>query len=534
MNSNEALNLAGRLICDGSLDQATEVLETLANLHPSHAQANELLGVVAGKRGDFATAARYLRLALDAAHTDSDVTGADAAKARAQRCYYAGVAHGHLGKHQEAIRYFNDAVSAHPWFPEALHDLGLAHAANGDPASALHAFDRALQLRPDAFVLLYNKGRALGELGRYLEEIACYERAVRLRPEAADGHVNLGVALRDLHRFDEALRHFRKAVTLDANHVLARCNRAQTNLLLGVFEHGWREYEWRLSDGVPADGPRLPGTPWLGAPSLAGKTILLHGEQGLGDTIQFLRYVPLVVARGATVILRVQSPLVALCAWLADRAGVHTIIADDAPLPAFDFHCPLMSLPLAFNTRLDSIPAQTPYLTVDPARRNGWEARWQNSAPRLPRIGIAWSGSTTHRNDRNRSLQLKQLEAVLDRKASFISLQKEIRPGDVLSLDVLPQLLDVSTQLTDFTDTAALIDSLDLVITVDTSVAHLAGALRKPTWVLLPFTPDWRWMLDRADSPWYPDMRLFRQRQPDDWGDTLDELATALDGFLNP
>ncbi|MGO4329734.1 tetratricopeptide repeat protein [Cupriavidus sp. 2TAF22] len=512
MDQTQVINQARQRLAAGDFAGARAALEALLAQEPGHGGALELLGLAAGNQGDFRAAA---------AHLDS---AAQAGAGSPELYYNLAVARQKLGEHEAAIAAFSQAVALRSYFFEAHHDLGLSLAASGNASAAIAAFDAALKLRPGSFEALYNKGKALSELDRFADEIDCYQRAIQLRPNFAGGYVNLGVALRDLHRFDEAMRHFKKAVTLDANDALARCNRAQTNLLMGVFDHGWREYEWRWLDGTPAH--RLPGKPWLGEGSLAGKTIVLHNEQGFGDTIQFARYVPAVAAMGARVILQVQPALVPL---LQGLPGVAELIAEGDQLPAFDCHCPLMSLPLAFRTSLATIPP-APYLNADPALSAAWRARLEadSAAGRRPRIGLVWSGSTWHRNDRNRSLALDQLRPLLAADASFVSLQKDVRAADSATLESLPQLMDVSGEIASFADTAALIDNLDLVISVDTAVAHLAGALGKPVWLLLPFSPDWRWLLERKDSPWYPGMRLFRQAAMRDWNGPLDELGAAL------
>ncbi|WP_420996022.1 tetratricopeptide repeat protein [Cupriavidus sp. 30B13] len=516
MDQTQVINQARQRLASGDFAGARAGLEALLAQEPGHGGALELLGLAAGNQGDFRTAAAHLESAARAGAGSPELH------------YNLAVARQKLGEHEAAIAAFSQAVALRPYFFEAHHDLGLSHAAAGDAAAAVAAFDAALRLRPNSFEALYNKGKALGELERFADEIDCYQRAIALRPNFSGGYVNLGVALRDLHRFDEAMRQFKKAVTLDANDALARCNRAQTNLLMGVFDHGWREYEWRWLDGSPVH--RLPGKPWLGEGSLAGKAIVLHNEQGFGDTIQFIRYVPAVAALGARVILQVQPALVPL---LQGLPGVAELVAEGDPLPAFDCHCPLMSLPLAFRTSLATIPP-APRLRADPERSAAWRARLESALAtgRRPRIGVVWSGSTWHPNDRHRSLKLEQLRPVLAADASFICLQKEVRAADRATLEDLPQLLDVSDELASFADTAALIDNLDLVISVDTAVAHLAGALGKPVWLLLPFSPDWRWLLERTDSPWYPGMRLFRQPALRDWDGALAELRAALAAML--
>ena len=293
-------------------------------------------------------------------------------------------------------------------------------------------------------------------------------------------------------------------------------------LLAGDFSTGWREHEWRLKSHPELQRAFVQPL-WLGDTPLAGKTILLHAEQGLGDTLQFCRYAPLVAAQGARVVLEVQTPLVEL---LRDLAGIASVVARGEPLPAFDLHCPLLSLPLAFGTTLDTIPAHIPYLHAPSERMAAWQARL--GATTRPRIGLVWSGNAGHKRDRARSIPLYALMPLFDLDAAFVSLQKEVRAADAAVLQQTAKIIDVSPALETFADTAALIAQLDLVIAVDTSVAHLTGALGKPLWLLLPAAPDWRWLTARDDSPWYPTARLFRQTDTRVWGPVVARMRAAL------
>jgi hypothetical protein len=266
---------------------------------------------------------------------------------------------------------------------------------------------------------------------------------------------------------------------------------------------------------------------WLGQNEIAGKTVLLHAEQGFGDTIQFCRYVPLVTARSARVILEVQEPLREL---MASLAGTTQVVPLDSVLPDFDVQCPLLSLPLAFKTRLATIPSAVPYLGAPSQAVMDWDTSL--GPKRRPRIGLAWSGRPTHKNDHNRSIPLGALLPLLDIDATFVSLQKDVRPADAKVLNERSDLLHFGDEIRDFADTAAIISNLDLVIAIDTSVVHLAGALAKPVWVLLPFMPDWRWLLDRDDSPWYPTARLFRQDATQAWDNVIARVHAALRDFI--
>ena len=307
---------------------------------------------------------------------------------------------------------------------------------------------------------------------------------------------------------------------------MAHCNAAALRLLRGDFARGWPDYEWRWMKQSVVLANRMFTQPlWRGEP-IAGKTILLHGEQGLGDTIQFCRYVPLVAARGARVILEVQKPLQALINGL----GAAQVIAKGDPLPQFDLHCPLLSLPLAFGTTMETIPSANAYLAAPVQPSTAWQARLA-ATPR-PRIGLAWSGRAGHERDRERSIGLRAFLPLLETGATIVSLQKEVRAEDAIVLKDRGDILNAGEELGDFSDTAALMSQLDLVISVDTSAAHLAGALGKPVWILVTHIPDWRWLLERDDSPWYPTARLFRQDATGTWDGALAHVHTAARAFV--
>jgi hypothetical protein len=349
-----------------------------------------------------------------------------------------------------------------------------------------------------------------------------------VKPDYAEALSNCGMTLRELKRFDEALASYDHALALRPDYAEVHCDKSLLQLLTGDLNSGWQEYEWRWKNKSLGLLKRDFAQPrWLGGNGIKGKTILLHSDQGFGDTIQFCRYVSLVSARGVRVLLEVQPPLQGLMASFTDVAQV--ISAKDK-LPHFDLHCPLSSLPLAFGTRIESIPANVPYLTAPSESVSSWN--FTPASRGNLRIGLAWSGRPEHGNDTNRSIPLRSLLQLLDVKAGFVSLQKDVRPDDATVLKYRSDLVRFGDELKTFSDTAAVISKLDLVISVDTSVAHLAGALAKPVWILLPFVPDWRWLLDREDSPWYPTARLFRQTNPGDWSGVVSRVAVELEKLL--
>jgi hypothetical protein len=337
--------------------------------------------------------------------------------------------------------------------------------------------------------------------------------------------LNKGFALFGVHRFKEASETYRRLLAVDPANAKAAWQLAHLKLLTGDYESGWaeREARWRSADFSP-DYPKFSQARWLGKDSIEGKTILVHVDEGLGDTLQFARHLPLLAARGARVVLVAQD---ALCPLLAGVSGVSQCIPFSArSYPPFDMHCSLMSLPLAFGTTVDTIPTAN-YLPPLPIERiQTWETRL-GPHDRL-RVGLVWSGNPKQGNDRNRSMPLKTLMPLLDVDATFVSLQKDIRPDDKALLNERADIVDLTADLTDFVKTAALISCLDLVITVCTSVSHLAGTLGRPTWVMLPHLPDWRWLLDRADSPWYPSVRLFRQDEARDYAGVVNAVRAEL------
>jgi tetratricopeptide (TPR) repeat protein len=431
-----------------------------------------------------------------------------------------------LMRYGDALASFDQALTLRPDHAEALSNRGMTLRELSRFEDALESYDHALIVLPDFAKALSNRGNALHELNRFEEALASFDRALGVDPNCAEALSNRGVTLHALMRFEEALASFERSLKLRPDYADTHYNEALCRMLIGDFNHGWEKCEWRWETEHASDKKRNFAQPlWLGSDEIAGKTILLHGEQGFGDMIQFCRYVPLVAERAAQVILEIAEPLREL---MHSLSGVAQIISKGDPLPYFDLHCPLLSLPLAFRTGLKTIPSACPYLRASPQAILHWDARL-GSAKR-PRIGLVWSGRPTHRNDRNRSIKLSALLPLLDIDAVFVSLQRDVRADDVATLKDDGKIIHFD--LKDFSDTAALISNLDLVISVDTSVAHLAGALSKPVWVLLSFIPDWRWLLDRDDSPWYPTARLFRQEGNRKWGNVIARVHAGLHDYV--
>ncbi|HEY3596683.1 MAG TPA: tetratricopeptide repeat protein [Paraburkholderia sp.] len=432
-----------------------------------------------------------------------------------------------LRRHAEAADAYEQALARDPKLDTALNNHGIALRMLERYADALESYDDALARIGANAQLLISRANTLQQLGRHDDALASYEAALAVEPADAADWALRGGALQQLLRFDEALDCYREMQALDPTKGHAYHEEAYCRLLTGDFAEGLKRYEYRWIDADAARSHRHADRPqWSGREPIAGKTVLLHSEQGYGDTLQFCRYASLVEARGATVVLEVPGVLKEL---LSSLHGVRHLVAIGEPLPPFDLQCPLLSLPLAFGTDLTSIPAQIPYLHAHAPRARVWEERLRERAPlRRLKVGLAWSGNATHNNDLNRSIKLAALAPLFAKDATFISLHQEVRERDAATL-AQSGVIHFGADLRDFADTAALIENLDLVISVDTSVVHLAGAIGKPVWVLLPRLPDWRWMLEREDSPWYPaTVQLFRQHKPGDWQGVVERLAYAL------
>jgi tetratricopeptide (TPR) repeat protein len=437
----------------------------------------------------------------------------------AEAHYIRGAALSELRCFAPALASLEQAVALEPEYPDALCCRGIALCELHRFSEALASFDQALAVRPDYPEALGGRGNALHRLNQFDEALASFDRALALDPALGAAHRNRGLVLEDLRRFAEALASFEKAQALAPDHAEAHWNEAELRLLTGDFSRGWSKFAWRARrDGATARR-RFDRPQWDGLGSLYDRTILLHGDEHLSDTIQFCRYVPQVAARGARVILEVAHPLRGL---MADLAGADAIISTGEEPPAFDLHCPLANLPMAFGTKLETIPSGTPYLRVPTESLMAAEMRL--AGVEKPRIGLAWADGPKHLDDLRRSLAPRALLPLFDGGATFVHLQTDPRPaGDAV--------IDPGDTLNDLSETAALISRLDLVIAVDTSVAHLAGALARPVWILLPYTPDWCWLLGRNTTAWYPTARLYRQAKPGDWAEVIARVKIDLRVF---
>lgn len=444
----------------------------------------------------------------------------------AQAHFNRGVACEKLERCEEALAAYDAAVSLEPDFAEAHCNQGRMLARLDRWAPALASYDKAVAIKPKFAEAHFNRGLVLSKLMRADAALAAFDRAIALRAGFAEAHYNRGLVLANLMQIDAALAGYDTAIALRPGYVEAHQNRAWLRLLSGDLGPGWIGYEWRWKEPGGADirHKRIFRRPlWLGEESIAGKTILLHAEQGLGDTLQFCRYAKRVAGLGARVVMEVQPALVPL---LQRLPGVSLMVGQGNALPHFDIHCPLMSLPLSFRTTLDSIPGSAGDLEADSSKVAHWRRVLGQDG--LPRVGLAWSGSTLHKNDHNRSIPLADMIEYLPAGFQYVSLQKDLREHDRQTLKTGPGLLNVADALNDFSDTAALAACMDIIIAVDTSVAHLSGALGLETWILLPYHADWRWLLGREDSPWYPSARLYRQEHVGDWHGVLGRIRADL------
>ena len=437
-----------------------------------------------------------------------------------------------LQRFDDALASYDKAIALKPDYAEAFSNRGMALKALNRLDESLASYDRAIALKPDYAEAFSNRGNSQQELNRFDEALASYDRAIALKADYAEALNNRGITLRELSRFDEALASYDRAIVLKPDYAYGHKNRAHCRLLIGGYQEGWSDYEWRWQTKEFASRrPNIKVSTWQGE-ALSGRHLLVFSEQGMGDAIQFARYLPLLAERGCKVTFAAPAKLVRL---LRPSLQPVEIVSELSDLRGVDFQVALMSLPHRFNTELTSIPSKVPYLRAEPELEARWKARL---GERGFKIGIAWQGNPGSRIDEGRSIALKEF-VPLSRISGvrLISLQKH---AGLDQLADLPKDIEIETLGEDFDngpdafiDTAAVMNGLDLIITSDTSIAHLAGALGRPTWVALRHVPDWRWLLDREDCPWYPTLRLFRQPQRDDWASVFSNIERKLHVLLN-
>ena len=547
-------NLANALHSVGRLEESHRHIRAALRLKPSYPEAHNNLGNLMCAQGSPADAITHFEQAIAAR---PDYVEAHNNLSNALHV---------VGRLEESHHHIRTALHLRPTYPEAHNNLGNLLLTLGRPQDACLCYKNALKVKPDYVEAHTNLAHALAELnllgqanfhggqaimlrpgdpaaynnfgnvlhkqGQFAQAEISLQKAIQLRPNYPEAHLNLANVLESQQQFKPALVFYEKALALRPGYALAHLNRSLLQLKMGNFASGWLGHEWRWRQtGIHA--PRLSFAPpqWDGSP-LNGARILLHAEQGLGDTIQFLRYVPMVRAAGGEITLELPPALQRLAeASLNTEIQDHTeqpihLIVTGSPRPATDLHCPLMSLPLCFNTELHTIPDRVPYLSV-PREANQKAVQLLGQKVSKMRVGLAWAGNPKHLRDRSRSIPLSVLATITQLEdISFVSLQ--IGPAaEELSQSEFP-ITDLCSAIDDMADTAALMQQLDLVITVDTSIAHLAGALGIPTWLLLSTDSDWRWLTDRDDSPWYPSIQIFRQSNPGDWNSMLERVQVLL------
>jgi tetratricopeptide (TPR) repeat protein len=541
------------------LADAERIYIEVLQRQPNHFDALHLLGVVAVQtkrtaRGiELITKAIGLNANVAAAHNNlgnalRDIKRPQEALASyaraialkpdyAETYYNRGLALQDLKRPEDALASYDEAIALKPDYADAYNNRGLALRDLRRPDDVLASYDKLIRLKPDYAEAHNNRGIALRDLQRPEDALASHDRAIVLRPDYPEAYYNRGLVLQDLQRLEDALASYDKAIALKPDYAEAYVSQSFCFLLAGRFEQGWHQYEWRKKENKPTAPRAYPQPLWLGEQNIEGKTLFIHWEQGLGDLIQFCRYAKLAADIGARVILEVPKPLMSL---LANLSGVAQLIEAGSPSPPFDYQCPLLSLPLAFKTTLSSIPTTIPYLKVDSGKSRLWKERLGERQKR--KVGLVWSGGFRPNQpemwfiNSRRNIPLRKLAMLKHPDIEFYSLQKG-EPAESELAELMrhnwegPHMADLTDRLNDFADTAALVENLDLVITVDTSTAHLAGALGKPVWILNRFETCWRWLLDRTDSPWYPTAKLYRQEKAGHWDDVVRRIRMDLDVF---
>jgi tetratricopeptide (TPR) repeat protein len=502
----------------GQLDEAIPRLQAAVQTRPDSAPAHYNLGVALAEKNKLNEAAQSLQEALRL-------------RPNYAAAYYSlGNVLQSQGKRGEAMGQYRRALECKPDYFEAYNNLGLALFEERKREEAVVILEHAARLRPNSAEAQNNLGMGLVELGRFAEAEACYRQALRLNPQFVDAHNNLGSAFKEQGRLEEALASYQVALWLNFESASTHWNRSLALLRAGQFAEGWAEYEWRWKRKKTALR-RFPQPAWDGSP-LAGRTLLIYMEQGLGDMIQFIRFAALAREGGGRVVVECPPVLQAL---FSGCAGIDELVVEGSPLPPFDVHIPLMSLPYRLGTKGESIPAQVPYLTADPERLEFWGR--QLGGLEGHKIGITWQGNPHHQWDHHRSFPLAGLAPVASVPGvRLISLQKgpgtEQLGGQAAGFPVMVLEDEVDPPGRAFADTAAIMRHLDLVITTDTAMAHLAGGLAVPVWLALSKVSDWRWLLEREDSPWYPTMRLFRQTELGNWKPVFARMAEELQPLL--
>ena len=522
----------------GQLEQAKKKYQEILDTNPQHADSSHLLGLVEYQYGNYVKAIQHIQQAVlispkqpvflnnlgnvlkEMGELDRSVQAyqqaLEVAPDDAEIHNNLGVTLKEMGELDRSVQAYQQALEINPQYAEAHNNLGNVLKEMDQLDESIHAYQKALKINPQYVEVYNNLGNVLKEMDQLDESIHAYQKAIQIQPDYVEAHINLGVVLREQVRLKESIQAHQQAIQIQPDYDEAHINLAITFLLQGQLTAGWKEFEWRRSRKRDFKRPLWDGTP------LNGKSILIYAEQGFGDTIQFVRYIDLLPDANTIIIVFCQPELKTLFKSM-DR--IDTLVTKGEDIPNSDVHVPLLSLPYMFNTTLNTIPARIPYLYPNPKADSVFHLDGSHDL----KIGIVWAGRPTHADDNNRSIDLKWFKCLLDiRNCEFFSLQVGERREDIKQHGHHRTIKDLGKQFTDFHHTALAILQLDLVISVDTAVAHLAGALGKPVWTLLPFIPDWRWMLNRSDSPWYPSMTLFRQRKRGDWHSVFQEIRLTL------
>ena len=493
------------------LDEAEASYSKAIEINPNYAQAYSNLGLVLQKlkRLEEALTIYEKVIAINPNYADA--------------YFNRGVALQELKRLEAAVESYSKTIEINPNYAQAYSNRGVALDELKRPNEALANYDNAIEINPNYAQAYCNRGATLQNLNKPSEALINYDKAILINPNFPEAYFNRGNILKELKRFNEAFDSYDTTIAINPNYAMAYWNKSLLKILNGDYLEGWQLYEWGWKAGQRTPLRKLNSKLWLGHQSIAGKTVLIYPEQGLGDCIQCLRYAKLVEEQGAHVILELPFALMSIASTLE---GSFTLIETGKTLPDFDYHCPIMSLPLAFRTTLETIPKQLPYLYPNVHKKTEWQQRLGHKTKM--RVGLVWSGATVHKNDHNRSIPFETLKSLFNLPIEYHCLQKQMRPDDESAAGSMDMLTIHKDFLLDFSDTAALISEMDVVISVDTSVAHLAGALGQEVWILLPYAPDYRWMLDRDDSPWYPTAKLFRQTELGDWEGVIKRISDEL------
>ena len=491
----------------GQLQQAEQICQQILDINPQNADVLNLFGLIACQIGKYEIAGDLINYALEIDPNQPLFLN------------NLGLVLKEQDRLEEAIDVYNQALEIQPDSVGIYNNLGVALHKHGKWEKAVEAYQKAVQIQPDYVAAYNNLGIIWQKQGKLEQAIQVYHKTLVIRPNYPQAHNNLANTLKEQGKLKQAVQAYHKAIEINPGYADAHKNLGIALLLQSEFQQGWREYEWRLKSDDLCIGNRDQSR-WDGS-SLNGKTILLYAEQGFGDTIQFIRYAHLLAEYDTEIIVECQPELLKL---FKNIDIIKKLITVGESSPNFDVHASLLSLPGILGTDLESIPAEIPYLYAKPGS-------YTDLSPCSKfKVGIVWAGALKHPNDNNRSVELPQFSVLFDREAcQFYSLQVGKRRDDIIRYNYSDTAIDLGVNFTSFFDTAAAILELDLVISVDTAVAHLAGALGKPVWILLPFIPDWRWLLKREDTPWYPRMRLFRQTDTRDWAEVLQKVRLALE-----